>query len=97
MADERGDVDGAPDDAGALGSAAPPNLAEAHVLRGRLLVEKRQLPEAATEYREAIRLRPDFARIRLDLASVLAAHGNLSKLSSNCGKHRKATTRKSPA
>jgi tetratricopeptide (TPR) repeat protein len=58
---------------------AEPNLAEAHVLRGRLLVLKRQLPEAATEYREAISLRPDFARVRLDLASVLAAQGNLEQ------------------
>ena len=58
---------------------ADPNLAEAHVLRGRLLVQKRQLPEAATEYREAITLRPDFARIRLDLASVLAAQGDMEQ------------------
>jgi tetratricopeptide (TPR) repeat protein len=58
---------------------AEPNLAEAHVLRGRLLVLKRQLPQAATEYREAIRLRPDFARVRLDLASVLAAQGDMEQ------------------
>jgi predicted CXXCH cytochrome family protein len=58
---------------------ADPNLAEAHVLRGRLLVQKRQLPEAATEYRQAIGLRPDFARVRLDLASVLAAHGDIEQ------------------
>jgi len=58
---------------------ADPNLAEAHVLRGRLLVQKRQLPEAATEYREAIGLRPDFARVRLDLASVLAAQGDMEQ------------------
>jgi tetratricopeptide (TPR) repeat protein len=58
---------------------ADPNLAEAHVLRGRLLVQKRQLPEAATEYREAVRLRPDFARVRLDLASVLAAQGDMEQ------------------
>jgi len=58
---------------------ADPKLAEAHVLRGRLLVQKRQLPEAANEYREAIGLRPDFARARLDLASVLAAQGNMEQ------------------
>jgi Tfp pilus assembly protein PilF len=58
---------------------ADPNLAEAHVLRGRLLVLKRQLPEAETEYREAISLRPDFARVRLDLASVLAAQGDMEQ------------------
>lgn len=58
---------------------ANPNLAEAHVLRGRLLVQKRQLPDAAIEYREALRLRPDFGRVRLDLASVLAAQGEMEQ------------------
>lgn len=58
---------------------ADPNLAEAHVLRGRLLVQKKQLQEAATEYRQAIGLRPDFVRVRLDLASVLAAQGNMEQ------------------
>jgi tetratricopeptide (TPR) repeat protein len=58
---------------------ADPNLAEAHVLRGRLLVQQRLLAEAATEYREAVRLRPDFARVRLDLASVLAAQGEMEQ------------------
>jgi tetratricopeptide (TPR) repeat protein len=56
---------------------ADPKLAEAHVLLGRLLVRKGQLPEAATEYGRAIRLRPDFGRVRLDLASVLAAQGDM--------------------
>jgi predicted CXXCH cytochrome family protein len=56
-----------------------PNMAEVHVLRGRLLVQKRQLAEAATEYRKAIGLRPDFARVRLDLASVLAAQGDMEQ------------------
>jgi tetratricopeptide (TPR) repeat protein len=58
---------------------ADSNLAEAHVLRGRLLVQKRQLPDAAIEYQEAVRLRPDFARVRLDLASVLAAQGEMEQ------------------
>ncbi len=58
---------------------ADPNLAEGHVLRGRLLVQKRQLSDAATEYREALRLRSDFARIRLDLAQVLAAQGDMDQ------------------
>jgi Flp pilus assembly protein TadD len=34
------------------------------------------MPEAAKECREAVRLRPDFARARLDLASVLVAQGD---------------------
>jgi tetratricopeptide (TPR) repeat protein len=42
-------------------------------------VQKRQLPEAAAEYREAIGLSPDFARVRLDLASVLAAQGDMEQ------------------
>jgi predicted CXXCH cytochrome family protein len=58
---------------------ADPGLAEAHVLRGRLLVAKRRLPEAAAEYREALRLRPDFARVRLDLASTLASAGEMEQ------------------
>jgi tetratricopeptide (TPR) repeat protein len=58
---------------------ADPGLAEAHVLRGRLLVGKRRLPEAAVEYREALRLRPDFARVRLDLASTLASAGEMEQ------------------
>jgi predicted CXXCH cytochrome family protein len=58
---------------------ADPKMAEVHVLRGRLLVQKRQFAEAATEYREAIGLRPDFVRVRLDLASVLAAQGDMEQ------------------
>jgi predicted CXXCH cytochrome family protein len=58
---------------------ADPKLAEAHILRGRLLVQKRQLADATMEYREALRLRPDFARIRLDLASVLANEGHMEQ------------------
>jgi tetratricopeptide (TPR) repeat protein len=58
---------------------ADPKLAEAHVLCGRLLVAKRRLPEAAAEYREALRLRPDFARLRLDLASTLASAGEMEQ------------------
>jgi Flp pilus assembly protein TadD len=52
-------------------------MAEAHALLGGLLARKRQLSEAASEYLEAVRLRPDFARARLDLASVLAAQGDM--------------------
>jgi tetratricopeptide (TPR) repeat protein len=58
---------------------ADPKLAEAHFLLGRLLVRKRQLPGAAAEYSQAVRLRPDFARVRLDLASVLAAQGDIQR------------------
>jgi tetratricopeptide (TPR) repeat protein len=53
------------------------NMAEAHELLGGLLARKQQLPEAAREYREALRLHPGFDRAHLDLASVLAAQGDM--------------------
>ena len=56
---------------------ADPKMAEAHELLGGLLARKRQLPEAAREYGEALRLRPGFDRAHLDLASVLAAQGDM--------------------
>jgi len=52
-------------------------MAEAHELLGGLLARKRQLPEAAREYGQALRLRPDFDRAHLDLATVLAAQGDV--------------------
>jgi FimV-like protein len=55
---------------------ADPKLPEVHVLLGGLLARERQLPNAAGEYQEALRLRPDFGRTRLDLASVLLAMGD---------------------
>jgi predicted CXXCH cytochrome family protein len=55
---------------------ADPNMAEAHELLGGLLAGKRLLSEAAHEYAEAIRLKPDFARAHLDLARVLVAQGD---------------------
>lgn len=51
-------------------------MAEAHELLGGLLARKQQLPEAAREYREALRLHPGFDRAHLDLANVLAAQGD---------------------
>ena len=62
---------------GYAAAQADPNLAEPHALLGRLFASKRQLPAAVKEYHEALRLRPDFGRIRLDLASVLAAQGDM--------------------
>jgi tetratricopeptide (TPR) repeat protein len=56
---------------------ADSKIAETHALLGNLLARKRMLSEAAKEYQEAIRLRPDFARPLLDLASVYAAQGNM--------------------
>lgn len=56
---------------------ASPEMAEAHELLGGLLARKRLLPQAAREYAEALRLRPGFDRAHLDLASVLAAQGDM--------------------
>jgi tetratricopeptide (TPR) repeat protein len=63
------------EDSAESATKADPNLPEPHALLGRLLARKRQLAEAAKEYREALRLRPNFAQARLDLASVLVAQG----------------------
>ena len=56
---------------------ADPDMAEAHALRGQLLARGRQLPEAAREYERALELRPEFGRVRLDLATILAAQGDM--------------------
>jgi tetratricopeptide (TPR) repeat protein len=70
-----GEVDRAQESAAAA-AKADPKLAEPHALLGRLLASKRQLPEAAREYEEAVRLRPSFGQARLDLASVFVAQGD---------------------
>src|SRR5262249_35940991 len=58
---------------------ADANMAEPHDLLGGLFAGQRQLSEATREYREAIRLRPDFARAHLDLAAALANQGNMTE------------------
>jgi predicted CXXCH cytochrome family protein len=55
------------------------SLPEPHALLGRIFARRRQMSEAAKEYREALRLRPDFTQARLDLASVLLAAGERSQ------------------
>jgi tetratricopeptide (TPR) repeat protein len=44
--------------------------------RGNALARRRQLDEAVTHYREALRLRPDFAAAHNNLANALAQQGN---------------------
>ena len=56
---------------------ADANLALAHQLRGGLLARKQQLAEAAREYRQVLELSPGFSRAHLDLATVLAAQGDM--------------------
>jgi tetratricopeptide (TPR) repeat protein len=53
-------------------------LAEAHELRAGLLARKRQLPEAAREYQQALKLQPELNRAYLGLANVLAAQGDMA-------------------
>jgi tetratricopeptide (TPR) repeat protein len=53
------------------------NMALAHALLGGLLARKRQLREAAREYRTTLELTPEFSRAHLDLASVLANQGDM--------------------
>jgi tetratricopeptide (TPR) repeat protein len=55
-----------------------PNLADAHELMGGLFARKRQLPDAAREYRRTIELQPDLSRARLRLGNVLAAQGDVA-------------------
>ena len=66
-------------EAAGASARADSNIAETHALLGSLLARKRELSEAAKEYREAIRLRPNFARPMLDLASVYAAQGDMQR------------------
>ncbi|HLK67713.1 MAG TPA: tetratricopeptide repeat protein [Bryobacteraceae bacterium] len=51
------------------------SLVEAHELLGGLYVRKQELPAAAREYRTALALKPDVARVHLRLAMVLAQTG----------------------
>jgi cytochrome c-type biogenesis protein CcmH/NrfG len=55
---------------------ADSSLAEAFELLGGLYERKKELTEAAAEYRAALTLRPDLARAHLRLATVLMATGD---------------------
>jgi tetratricopeptide (TPR) repeat protein len=56
---------------------ADPNMAEAHALSGALFAGRGRMSEAAKEYVQAVRLKPDFARAHLDLARLLANQGDI--------------------
>jgi tetratricopeptide (TPR) repeat protein len=58
---------------------ADPNLADAHELLGGLFARKRQLPEAAREYRRTLELRPASGSAHLHLGNVLAAQGDAAR------------------
>ena len=53
-----------------------PEYVEAHYTLGTVLRQMNQLPEAAAELREAIRLQPDFLGAHTNLATVLQALGD---------------------
>lgn len=55
---------------------ADSTLTEAHELLGGLYERKKELPEAAAEYRAALALKPDLARAHFRLATVLMAAGD---------------------
>ncbi len=48
----------------------------AHEVLGGMLEAAGTIPEAASHYREAIRLRPDFGKARIDLGALLARKGD---------------------
>jgi predicted CXXCH cytochrome family protein len=48
----------------------------AHEVLGGLLEAEGKIPEAVSQYKEAIRLRPDFGKAHLDLGAVLARQGD---------------------
>jgi cytochrome c-type biogenesis protein CcmH/NrfG len=55
---------------------ANPNSAEAHEFLGNLLTAKGQTDRAIDQYREAVRIEPEFDRANLDLGSALANTAN---------------------
>jgi len=57
---------------------ADAGMALAHSLRGGLLARRRQFPDAAREYERTLELLPEFGQAHLDLASVLAAQGDMA-------------------
>ncbi len=59
-----------------LAVRADASLAEVHELLGGLHTRKRELPEAAREYRAALALNPSLWRAHLQLGTVLIAEGD---------------------
>jgi tetratricopeptide (TPR) repeat protein len=72
---------------------ADPNLAEGHVLLGRLLAGDQRLAEAVTEYQQAVKLQPGFSLAHLDLGLLLARQGDLQSATEHL---RKAAAGKDP-
>jgi predicted CXXCH cytochrome family protein len=70
------------------------NLPDAHEILGGVLQKERQVDAAIGEYRESLRLRPDFSRADLDLATALAEKGDIDGAVAHL---RKAATGPDPA
>ena len=54
-----------------------PNSAGAHEFLGNLLGLKGQRDRAIEQFREAVRIQPDFAQANLDLGAALADSGDI--------------------
>ena len=72
---------------------ADPNLAEGHVLLGRLLARDQRLAEAVSEYQLAVKLQPGFSLAHLNLGLVLAEKGDLQSATEHL---RKAAAGRDP-
>ncbi len=59
-----------------MAALADPSLFEAHELLGGLHARKKELAEAAQEYRAALALKPDLPSAEFKLGTVLAAEGD---------------------
>ena len=55
-----------------------PKSAETHEFLGNLMVARKQIGRAIAEYREAVRIEPEFSRAHLDLGKTLADSGDLT-------------------
>jgi cytochrome c-type biogenesis protein CcmH/NrfG len=58
-------------------SRADPGFADAHELLGDLLMARKQVQDAVSHYREAVRISPDSSRAHLGLGAALVAAGDV--------------------
>ena len=72
---------------------ADPDLAESHVLLGKLLAGEKRPAEAVAEYEQAVKLQPGFSLAHLDLGLLLATQGDLQGATEHL---RKAAAGKDP-
>ena len=58
--------------------ALAPTLPQPHEMLGNLYARKKDWPRAARQYREALRLDPNFGRAHLGLAMATASQGDFA-------------------